>query len=259
MWKYLAAIVLLVGITVYVSVQDERAAQSGTSASANLDKGAPPARNDTDQSKGNVSNAEGNSSSWYGFFRWPNGTTVWAIILTLWAIAEQTSETRRAARASEQSVNAIVNSERSWILTRIVLEGLGQVTNSGLDAENTYVNIVFKCRNDGRTPAWITNHRIWCRMTEDLPVIPDTSITPSFSRIGPRPISIGRKINVKTTLECEGHRTGIGGRALVIYAVVNYRDVFGEHETWCGYNLMGSPQAPRLERLVGDNKYNQYT
>jgi hypothetical protein len=43
---------------------------------------------------------------WYGFFRWPNGTTAWAIILTLIAIAEQTKQTRKAAEAGRISADA---------------------------------------------------------------------------------------------------------------------------------------------------------
>ena len=42
--------------------------------------------------------------SWYGFFRWPNGTTTWAIVLTLLAIAERTRETAIAAKAAADNI-----------------------------------------------------------------------------------------------------------------------------------------------------------
>jgi hypothetical protein len=44
---------------------------------------------------------------------------------------------------------------------------------------------------------------------------------------------------------------------LIIYGVVEYRDAFGEHDTWCGYTVLGPPDKPRLERLAGYPEYNK--
>lgn len=43
--------------------------------------------------------------NWYHIFSWPEGVTTWAVILTLLAIAEQTSETRKAAEAAARQVD----------------------------------------------------------------------------------------------------------------------------------------------------------
>jgi len=46
----------------------------------------------------------------YHLFAWPEGITVWAILLTLFAIAEQTNQTRRAADAGAETANAAYGS-----------------------------------------------------------------------------------------------------------------------------------------------------
>jgi hypothetical protein len=106
MRKYLAAVMLLVGLTVYVSIKDEHAAEQSASPSASRSKDGIIAKNYTNDGEAEVPDAERNAPSWYGFFRWPNGTTVWAIILTLLAIAEQTKETRRATNSQRDKDRA---------------------------------------------------------------------------------------------------------------------------------------------------------
>ena len=60
------------------------------------------------------------------------------------------------------------------------------------------------------------------------------------------------------SLKHEGRRPQIGG-AVVIYGVVEYNDVYGDHETWCGYTVRGEPEKPYLERLAGYREYNKNT
>jgi hypothetical protein len=107
MLKYLAVLVVIFGLTVYVSVQDERAAQQAAQKAAESHQAAIPAKPNEDHPQQSVENAERDLPGWYSFFRWPNGTTTWAIILTLFAIAEQTRHTAKAAEATKESVGAI--------------------------------------------------------------------------------------------------------------------------------------------------------
>jgi hypothetical protein len=53
----------------------------------------------------NVPDAEEHPPSWFRFFRWPDGTTTWAIIFTLIAIAAQTEQTKKAAVAGQTAVS----------------------------------------------------------------------------------------------------------------------------------------------------------
>src|ERR1700677_1125024 len=89
MLKYLAIFAVVFGLAVYVSVQDERAAEQGANKATQSDKTAPLAEPDKEHPQENISHTERHSPSWYRFFRWPESTTLWAVILTLCAIADQ--------------------------------------------------------------------------------------------------------------------------------------------------------------------------
>jgi hypothetical protein len=93
---YLALLVIIVGMAVFVSRQDERAAQQAAQKAAQLHKSATAAKPDEQHPEENIPNPAGDTPGWYGFFRWPNGTATLALILTLLAIAEQTKHTARA-------------------------------------------------------------------------------------------------------------------------------------------------------------------
>src|SRR5664279_5581796 len=109
-----------------------------------FEKAGLAAKTDEYHPQENIQHAERHTPSWYGFFRWPSGTTTWAIILTLLAITEQTKQTAKAAEATQKSAatmegqtgilkqslahaensakaandsaQALVNSERAWIM-----------------------------------------------------------------------------------------------------------------------------------------------
>ncbi|WP_263377303.1 hypothetical protein [Granulicella paludicola] len=51
---------------------------------------------------------------------WPEGVTVWALLLTLLAIAEQTSETRTAAQAALRQVNIQATGMRQWVDVEVI-------------------------------------------------------------------------------------------------------------------------------------------
>jgi hypothetical protein len=51
----------------------------------------------------------------YVCHEWPTGTTTWAILLTLLAIAEQTQQTARAAKATQESVILQKAAYRQWL------------------------------------------------------------------------------------------------------------------------------------------------
>jgi len=129
MRKYLALFVVIFGLAVYVSVQDERATQQSIQTSAQLANGTASAKAGEKQPQENRPDTGRFKRICFSFFRWPNGTTAWAIIFTLLAIAEQTQHTAKAARATQASTDAIekqtrvlsrqnrnmVAKERAWI------------------------------------------------------------------------------------------------------------------------------------------------
>jgi hypothetical protein len=157
MRKYLAIVgviflgVIILGLAVYVDCQDERYTQEVAQKAAAHDKNASSANPAEKHSQENVPNPERHALSWYGwygFFRWPNGTTTWAIILTLIVIAEQTRQTRKAAEASLKQADAQMFSERAWIVIKSKMSGYEPNNVDGFE-----YNWVIK--NTGNTPARI--------------------------------------------------------------------------------------------------------
>lgn len=82
----------------------------------------------------------------------------------------------------------------------------------------------------------------------------------AFSYSDLEPVSVGGQSIIQNAPQCAGNYPEVGGPALMFYGVVNYRDVFGNHETWFGYTIQGDPgRNPRIERLVGFPEYNKNT
>jgi hypothetical protein len=165
----------------------------------------------------------------------------------------------------KKSTDALINSERSWIMTELNWQdghGRMSVNTSIVDGEQVHTSsiyIVLKGKNEGRTPAWITSIKFWCKLyTESPPAIPDIARKIAFSHLGPEPLRIAQPRIDALNLTFEGQRTQVLS-ALLIYGVVEYRDVFGDHETWCGYIVRGDPESLRLQRLAGYPEYNKNT
>jgi len=124
----------------------------------------------------------------------------------------------------------------------------------GKQRERTGANIRVICRNQGKTPAWISEKRVAMMICHSPPPKPDfTGYT--IAQKGPEPIAVGRKTCKDFPLEYPGAE-GIGDNTL-IYGVVTYRDSFApEYKTYFGYIVYG---GKRLERLEGYDEYNHDT
>ena len=57
---------------------------------------------------------------WYVLYTWPEGFTTWAIICTGFVIAWQSNETRKAADATRDSVQVVINKERARIRVQVL-------------------------------------------------------------------------------------------------------------------------------------------
>jgi hypothetical protein len=112
MLKYLVMLAVVFGLAVFIARQDERATQDAAQKADHKDKPILSAKADENHPQENVADPERDGPSWYGFFRWPTGTTTWAIILTLMAIAWQSNETKKAARATQDSAVAVEKQTR---------------------------------------------------------------------------------------------------------------------------------------------------
>jgi hypothetical protein len=106
---------LVFGLAVYISVQDERSAQQTAQEATQPAKSALPAKADENHPQQNISNPKRNLPRWYGFFRWGDGTTTWVIVLTLIAIAEQAKESSKATRAMRDSTQLQKAGLNQWV------------------------------------------------------------------------------------------------------------------------------------------------
>jgi len=107
---------VIIGLTIYVACQNQGAASQGQQQGANPTVAPVSPSAHDEQAQNNTNKASGNLPGWYRLFAWPDGTTAWAIILTLIAIAEQTRQTAIAAKATRQATEHLISSERAWVL-----------------------------------------------------------------------------------------------------------------------------------------------
>ncbi|MGA2904281.1 MAG: hypothetical protein ABSD98_10645 [Candidatus Korobacteraceae bacterium] len=273
MVKYIAAFIVVLGLAVYIARQDESSANNSAAPATAPNKQAVAAEPDENHPQQNIGNTERNTPGWYGFFRWPNGTTTWAIILTLLAIAEQTRETAKAAKATRDSIphqrdaaeaallnaKAVINAERAWLTVKIQKD-----PNSPPFPIENFINVL---NNRGRTPAVVISIHIQYEFvsTPDLMPVPpvykwQVSTPERMFVVGESDLPIGVGLDPKKQIFVQS----VAGKFLVWYGRIIYEDVFGEqavtrrqpHETrWCYAWIAGEKRFA----ICGPEEYNRNT
>jgi hypothetical protein len=129
MLKYLVMVGVVLGLAFIIARHDEYASLKSVQESADNSNPAIAAKPNANNAQKSPEDSYWNSTSGHIFhnaFRWPEGTTVWAIILTLAAIAGQTHETAKAAKAGQAAaetallqLNQTTEKERARIEIRI--------------------------------------------------------------------------------------------------------------------------------------------
>jgi hypothetical protein len=173
----------------------------------------------------------------------------------------QTILTRTAANAAKVSADALINSERAWIMVDIdPVPGLGGGRMLGGMENETHTQVTsaqfrITCRNEGKTPAWITEKRACLKiMNGSPPVNPDLNST-KVIQYEPEPLAVGKETRRDGSLTYEGWENL--GQITIIYGVIKYRDVFADsRSTVFGYVLTVDN---RFERLTGLPEYNKNT
>ncbi len=159
---------------------------------------------------------------------------------------EQHEETLAQLNVSQAQAEALINSERAWVMADVewdtskwadrkahVIEG------SGTGGDSTGIYVVLTCRNEGRSPAWIEEKRAKFEIVEVLPEKPDLT-SAEFIQAGPEPIGIGKALPHTNHISWQAIGTGHEslGKVMVVYGVVKYRDIFDRvRETTFGYRI----------------------
>jgi hypothetical protein len=274
MLKYLAWLVLIFGLTVYVSIKDECTAQQTAQHSSQPDRAAISAKADENHADQNVCNAEWNPPRWYRlsspFFRWPEGTGAWAILLTLLAIVEQTSETRRATNSQREKDRARLFVAPSYgksyvdfdspIVNPRGLSELGvEVTQHGATKAFNVRGFAMLLLEPSKNPPSLTNK---LRMKMDIPNV-----------IEPTPISHEGTIAFLNFDEKAMDSVRNEKQFIHFFGFIGYEDVFGKpHRSpfqyiWVPqihYPVPGEPGETFLGsegkwELCGNKKHNRAT
>jgi hypothetical protein len=176
------------------------------------------------------------------------GILVWQAVLT-----------RRSANAAKDAADAVMNSERAWLIVDLSWKDgrrqgiIGESISFGVQTWSVFV--VVTSRNFGRTPAWITERRIGVLSSrEPIPQNPplgNAKVLASTSDtilVGEPGYSTEEGVASSERIADESGR--------VIYGVVKYRDIYGkERETTFGYRVTKNYY---LERLSGFPQYNKH-
>jgi hypothetical protein len=193
---------------------------------------------------------------------WPVGITAWAVLGTLVVIGWQSNETRRAANATEASVESGKETAKRQLRAYVVpeLATIGNIANPAEVYENdtptaariTHPNwgplATIQIKNTGQTPSFHVVHRcgICVRphpLREDLPAL--TLERASCMILGPGVIGIMR-VNLPQALEeyeIESLRRGTA--AIYVQGDILYTDVFGD-KWFTKYRLMHTNAAGRI-------------
>lgn len=211
--------------------------------------------------------------SWVDTFAWPEGTTVWALFLTLIVIGWQSAETQKAAKVALLNAEAATAAGRAWVIIRSSMEGYIPFSNSPLE-------YWWEIENVSNIPAQIleTQCRYELVRHESLYLLPAIPIYP-------KPIDLtGFLLPPKGTEDfmtfcnnesgqvisdfpdqTEVNTIKMGLYFLRAYGYVRYRDGFGnERESrFCDFYVWPQDKRPRVKGfrpLIGiPPEYNKCT
>jgi hypothetical protein len=155
---------------------------------------------------------------------------------TLKQIGKQGNDTAKAADAAQKSANALMNSERAWVMVDIEWTP-GYPTRMRAVTERdvrTALSVRLTCRNEGKTPAWITQKKACIQVVKELPAIPDFS-SMDVIQTEPEPLGVVRSLGKARdfALTGDGWQSGTedDGTMTVIYGIITYRDAFSDSRT----------------------------
>lgn len=187
--------------------------------------------------------------------------TVSALERQLVEMANTTGAAIKGAEAASINSDALITSQRAWIMVSLTnVPGYGFIsTGTDVHGEHTAIYIRIECKNDGETPAWITEKRARFEIRgphDPLPLNPNLE-TMEIIQAEPEPVSAGETTRLDTTVTALGQQ-GIGlGESAYVYGVVRYNDAFGHaRETRFGFRFVGSR---RFERISSYPEYNKNT
>ncbi|MGB8030086.1 MAG: hypothetical protein WCF30_10515 [Terracidiphilus sp.] len=109
----MAAILVVAG---FVASQDEKARQQCETKCVDFDTSQVSPPNHVENCQKCEADAEWHFPGWYRTFRWPDGVTTWALVLTLLTLAEQSRQTSISAKAAARGIEIQERAQRAWLV-----------------------------------------------------------------------------------------------------------------------------------------------
>jgi hypothetical protein len=193
-----------------------------------------------------------------------SGSPEWALvvvgIITFLVIGWQSWETRRsaqavrdsiplqrqAAEAAQKSADALIMSERAWVMVDIKWQqGAHIFEGTGNEGEHTGIYVDYLCLNQGKSFAQITEKGYVFKIVNVLPQEPDfrdmNVLHHTSEYVTPNSATVPYQLS---GIFCNGHQKP--DKLMVLYGRVKYNDVFGQHETRFGYMITGQGNLDRI-------------
>jgi hypothetical protein len=167
--------------------------------------------------------------------------------------SKQTDElivaTKKNADAAKASAEAIIASERAWVMVELDSTGLF-VSDGRYQTAKLSLSVVYN--NVGRTPAWITEGSIYFELVDIIPSTPDFDV--SGWTVQPRWLS--DKHTEERELDWEGYQNANGSaKNRIVYGIIKYQDILGSHRTTIfGYEFDLEDKPRRITRPGTYNK-----
>jgi hypothetical protein len=199
---------------------------------------------------------------------------VWAALRTLGTIKRQadimerqTKDTAIAAQAAKASADALMNSQRAWVMVdALFFDGSGIVQHTQGDGKvRTSATLKVILKNSGPTPAWIFEQFVRLEVIDKVIISEEVYPPPVF--IGPGfitqtnyqilPITSAQEpFKWRADVQGDGWATDTNALHTYIYGIVRYRDAFSSYrETYFGYSVRSNGA---LERIPNE-AYNKHT
>jgi len=118
----ITGIVAVLVFAFFVSGEYQKATEQCEQDRAHGKVSGSPAAGQPENSNECEEYAERHSPGWYRVFRWTDGVTVWALILTLLTIAEQSRQTAISAKAAARGIEIQKIGQRAWLVIRSAMK-----------------------------------------------------------------------------------------------------------------------------------------
>ena len=220
----------------------------------------------SEQEEISKANAEHEKSPWGDVPTWllvvVGGVAAWIALRTLNDIKKQTTNATKAAEAAEKSANALIASERAWVMTFV--DPITVNFQNAVRADESSLRFQLIYQNEGRSPCWVTEKNIWFAIVDAIPSQPILDAPTKQFNVTEPLIAKDKETLDLHDLRCKGVHLymlnagptteGPKDNYPIFYGQIKYRDAFGSnYETRFGYRITLDGSMKRIPSSAYNN------